>query len=242
MSHFYGGVEGNRGPATRQGSKDSGLHAYAQSYDSRVSIDYGIHKPHGEEERNIAHLTIGSGYTTAYRSRSLSFHPDEVAAALDTNDPKVQRIWQRIQDEFAKLDAEAPKAIERVERKRARLMKQEEKARKLASEERIRIVRELSPAAKAWSERLIGVRWDHEGFLEQGDMYLFERANLRHEDRPFGGQRVLIDVRVGWATFPFDLIMGQWNLPDSPEDLGIQGEINDSGFGYVRMLDKPVAS
>lgn len=38
MSEFYGTLQGNRGPATRQGSKDSGIHAAAQSWEGSVSV------------------------------------------------------------------------------------------------------------------------------------------------------------------------------------------------------------
>lgn len=36
MSAFYGAVEGNRGPATRGGSKNSGFKSTCQSYDGSV--------------------------------------------------------------------------------------------------------------------------------------------------------------------------------------------------------------
>ena len=36
MSHYYGGVQGNRGEATRGGSRDSGYTAWAQDGDRQV--------------------------------------------------------------------------------------------------------------------------------------------------------------------------------------------------------------
>ena len=36
MSHFYGIIRGNRGNATRCGSKDSGIHATIKSWDNTV--------------------------------------------------------------------------------------------------------------------------------------------------------------------------------------------------------------
>ena len=45
MATFYGGISGNRGDATRQGSKDSGMQVYAQSYDSRITVNYGVYQP-----------------------------------------------------------------------------------------------------------------------------------------------------------------------------------------------------
>lgn len=50
MAHFYGGVHGNRGQATRLGSKDSGLSTFAASWQGKVTaqlyekdgIDYAL--------------------------------------------------------------------------------------------------------------------------------------------------------------------------------------------------------
>ena len=38
MAHFYGGISGNRGPATRMGTKRSGFDAYAASWEGSVHI------------------------------------------------------------------------------------------------------------------------------------------------------------------------------------------------------------
>ena len=38
MSHFYGYIHGNRGEATRCGTKDSGYTAWAQGWEGRISI------------------------------------------------------------------------------------------------------------------------------------------------------------------------------------------------------------
>lgn len=115
MATFYGGVSGNRGDATRQGSKDSGMRVYAQSYDSRITVDYGRYQPHdADEEQTIAHVTLGGGWTTYYRDHTLTFNPDVVAEALDTGDERVKRIWERIEREFDRLNTEAPRAIKRA--------------------------------------------------------------------------------------------------------------------------------
>ena len=116
MAHFYGGIQGTRGDATRQGSKDSGMRVYAQSYDSRVTVDYQCYRPGDEDERNIAHIAISGGWTTYYRTRSISFNVDKVAEALDRNDPKVNAIWDRIVKDFGRLDVEADKALKRIAR------------------------------------------------------------------------------------------------------------------------------
>lgn len=114
MAKFYGGVSGNRGDATRQGSADSGMRAYAQSYDSRITVDYRLDR----DDQTLAHVTLGGGWTTYYRDHTLTFHADTVAAALDSGDPRVKRIWERIQKEFDRLETEAPLALKRVERNR----------------------------------------------------------------------------------------------------------------------------
>lgn len=40
MSHFYGGVRGGRGEATRCGSKRAGIQAYAKSWLTCVKVHY----------------------------------------------------------------------------------------------------------------------------------------------------------------------------------------------------------
>jgi len=40
MGHFYGTVQGNSKPATRQGTKDSGIYAVAQSWNGSVRVDF----------------------------------------------------------------------------------------------------------------------------------------------------------------------------------------------------------
>lgn len=42
MAAFMGGVEGQRGPATRLGSKNSGINAWAKSWDSKISTEYEV--------------------------------------------------------------------------------------------------------------------------------------------------------------------------------------------------------
>lgn len=39
MAHFYGGVQGNRGEATRIGDRKSGLSVFANGYNIGASID-----------------------------------------------------------------------------------------------------------------------------------------------------------------------------------------------------------
>jgi len=38
MSHFYGGVRGGRGEATRTGHKNTGIHAYIKTWNTTASM------------------------------------------------------------------------------------------------------------------------------------------------------------------------------------------------------------
>jgi hypothetical protein len=110
MARFYGGVEGNRGPATRQGSKESGITAYAQSYDSRITVEY---REARISDETVANVTLGGGWMTYYNDRRLTFCPDIVAKALASGDERIEAIWSRIQNEFHKLDLESKRVVQR---------------------------------------------------------------------------------------------------------------------------------
>jgi hypothetical protein len=113
ISQFYGGIQGNQGEATRMGSKDSGFRAYAQSVSSRVTVRYWY-----GDDGNSATLTIGGGYSTDYRAHTIDFHPDAVAAALNTCEPEIERDWKAIQDAFKRIERNGPRAIKRAHRRR----------------------------------------------------------------------------------------------------------------------------
>lgn len=61
MSHFYGGIKGGRGPATRCGFKNSGYHAYAQGWQGGVQV-YLFHNDEKDEDRFVIFLDGGGGY------------------------------------------------------------------------------------------------------------------------------------------------------------------------------------
>lgn len=130
MSHFYGGIEGNRGPATRMGSKDSGFRAYAQGYGARVTVAFThTDRPEwlegGDEPHDVAYVNLTGGYSSYSRGGTLRFeHIDAIVSALD-DDEQCKRIFKRIQDEIRKLDARAVK----VEKVRARKYAAERKRR-----------------------------------------------------------------------------------------------------------------
>ena len=62
MSHYYATVEGTRGPATRQGTKNSGIRAAAQTFDGSiiVRIDYDA-----RNDEDVVTIGTGPGSTTA---------------------------------------------------------------------------------------------------------------------------------------------------------------------------------
>lgn len=59
MAHFYGGVHGNRGEATRLGTKDSGLKAFANGWDIGVDVRLRYCKDTDEDVISVT-LTGGS--------------------------------------------------------------------------------------------------------------------------------------------------------------------------------------
>ncbi len=62
MSHFYGGVCGNRGPATRGGSKQSGYHSYARSREGQVDVYLWHNARTGKDEWRVVVSDSPSGH------------------------------------------------------------------------------------------------------------------------------------------------------------------------------------
>ena len=61
MSHFYGDLQGNRGEATRCGSRDSGISSHVRGWNVGVSAHVYVNSK-GEDECSVR-LTSGSnGY------------------------------------------------------------------------------------------------------------------------------------------------------------------------------------
>lgn len=59
MSHFYGGVRGGRGEATRCGSKRAGIQAYAKSWVTCVKVHYSYDE--GVDSIRVVARDIDSG-------------------------------------------------------------------------------------------------------------------------------------------------------------------------------------
>ena len=58
MANFYGTVQGNRGMASRLGTKSSGLAVTAQSWDGSVIV-----RMYEEDGRTIVYIGVGYGST-----------------------------------------------------------------------------------------------------------------------------------------------------------------------------------
>ena len=58
MSRFYASIQGNRGMATRQGSKDSGIHGHIRGWDIGASVS--CHVDASGEDIVTVDLTGGS--------------------------------------------------------------------------------------------------------------------------------------------------------------------------------------
>jgi hypothetical protein len=232
MSHFYAGISGSRGPATRQGTKDSGIDGYVQGYGSRLSV--GMHY-NRETEHDDASIMIGGGYTSNARGRGI-FLPDvdSVVHALDSGDPKIARIWDRIQAEFDKLVAEAPTAIVRQERKREREAREEKRLMKRLEAERKQIIATLDGTEKLRLTKLLDAEWDNDGNPLAMHIYGPDYGNLRYDE---DGETILVQASMpgfkrSWQRFTFDVSQGQWVLPFDPDDIGVEDHINESGYGW----------
>jgi hypothetical protein len=232
MAHFYGGISGSRGPATRMGTKDSGFDAYAQGYGSRISVSFHHNR---ETDHDDASVMIGGGYTSHARGRAIYLPDvDAVVMALDSGDPKIARIWDRIQGEFDKLVSEAPTAIARQERKREREAREEQRLQKRLEAERKQIIATLDGTEKLRLTKLLDAEWDADGNPLAMHIYGPDYGNLRYDE---DGETILVEAKIpgfkrAWQRFTFDVSTGQWVLPFDADDIGVEDDINQSGYGW----------
>lgn len=108
MAEFYGRLQGNRGEATRCGSKDSGIRATVESWQTVIRTSH--HQMWGGERR------VMIGVETKYGSTlipTIVFDADALAKHHD--DPEVGYAVQAIVDGFDKLDEALKSAPDRVE-------------------------------------------------------------------------------------------------------------------------------
>jgi hypothetical protein len=214
------------------GTKDSGFDAYAQGYGSRISVSFHHNR---ETEHDDASIMIGGGYTSGARGRGI-FLPDvdAIVSALDSGDPKIARIWDRIQGEFDKLVSEAPTAIMRQERKREREVRAAAREAKRLEEERKQILATMDGTEKLRLHKLLDAEFDAEGSPLALHIYGQDYGNLRYDE---DGETILVEAHLpgfkrSWQRFTFDVSSGQWVLPFDADDLGVEDHINDSGYGW----------
>jgi hypothetical protein len=232
MSHFYSGISGSRGPATRMGTKESGISSYIQGYGSRISS--GMHY-NRTEERDDASVVIGGGYTSNAGQKAIYLPDiDAIVSALNSGDPKVARIWERIQTEFDKLASEAPAAIARQERQREREARAERKEAERLAAERRAIVDTLDGAMKLRLHKLLGTEFDEFGVPTEMKPFGPDYANLRYDA---DGETVLVEAPIdgfkrSWQKFTFDLSHGEWVLPYPAAEIGVEDHINHTGYTW----------
>jgi hypothetical protein len=238
MAHFYGGIDGSRGPATRMGTQASGFQAYAQGWGSRIGVRFHYDSTCECDDASI-HIGGGPGSNAGSRSIGLP-NIDMIVRALDSGDPKVNRIWERITTEFDKLAAESEKAVVRQDRRREREARAEARERERARAERKRIVSEMTGPEKLRLHKLLDMEFDAAGEPVSTDP--LTDANLRYD---MDASTVLIEARLPdfkrrWQRFTFDVSNGMWVLDFDPEDVGIADVIDATGYGW--RLDSAVAA
>jgi hypothetical protein len=232
MSHFYAGIHGSRGPATRQGTKESGISAYAQGWQSRLAVGFHYNATADQDDGAIQ---IGGGPSGSSSTRSIHLPDiDSIVAALDSGDPKIQKIWERIQGEFDKLSDEAHPAVLRTQRRQERAAKAQERERRRMAQQRMEILTGLDGSAKLALHKLAGIEWDANGNPMSTNEFGQDYGNLRYAD---DGETVLIQAKMpnfkrSWHRFTFDLTHCEWVLIDTPDFFGLDGTIEDSGYGW----------
>ncbi len=60
MARFYAEIEGNRGRASRMGSRDSGMWSHTRGWSLGAQVDWD--EASGDDDRVEVRLTSGSGY------------------------------------------------------------------------------------------------------------------------------------------------------------------------------------
>jgi hypothetical protein len=152
MSHFYSGIHGSRGPATRAGTQGSGISGYVQGWGARISA-YMSHS----DGKDSASMSLGPGPGSSGGTLHLSFpDADMVVKALDSNDPQVRRILAKIHAEVGKLNDIAEAAVERGDKRRAKQARQEKRERD-ARDKRLAEVREsITPEERQSYVKLMG--------------------------------------------------------------------------------------
>lgn len=66
MAHFYGEIRGNRGDATRMGSKDSGMFCHVRGWNFGVRVDMYVNEE--GEDAALIQLSPGSNGNGVFKT------------------------------------------------------------------------------------------------------------------------------------------------------------------------------
>ena len=210
MSHFYSGIQGQAGEATRRGSKSSGISAYVQSWGARMSVD--MHSDMNDVDYAEFRLHGGPSNYSAGTLALVFNDVESVVDALGSGDPKIRKIVERIHKEITKLNEEAPAAVKRGQRQ-AKIKANRQMREQKAKDERLAALR----ATITEQERH---NYMHEvlGFSEDERTAMFLDKDI--DDRimqPYGHVEPYRDVRGhlimsegdGWRQTQHDLTAGE---------------------------------
>jgi len=79
MSTYYGNLQGNRGEATRQGSRTSGIWAAVRSWNGSVRIDMDTDAARPDDP--AVTVTVSKGSSAAYGRRVLACYVSDLLTA-----------------------------------------------------------------------------------------------------------------------------------------------------------------
>ena len=77
MAHYYATIQGNRGPRTCMGSKDSGIRAAAQTWSGSIVTHIG----HRKDGTDVVTIGIGQGSTASMDHDLICLPLDELMNA-----------------------------------------------------------------------------------------------------------------------------------------------------------------
>lgn len=106
MAEFYGRLQGNRGEATRCGSKESGISATVESWKTVIRTRH-----HDGEHRGVR-ITVETKYGSTLLP-TLAFDADALARHHD--DYEVEHAIKQVRTAFDSLSAAIQSAPDRVE-------------------------------------------------------------------------------------------------------------------------------
>lgn len=92
MAHFYSGISGSRGPATRCGTKGSGISGYVQGWGGRIAVSMYFSEDNG---RDHGYVSIEPGPSSSGRSIRLADDIDPAALTAHATDATVMEDLDR---------------------------------------------------------------------------------------------------------------------------------------------------